>query len=105
MFVFAISSPFEETKVETPKEDPGSEDPAPVKAARGEKLKKSSLCVLLWERCTLCAQGTMCALTQRADNVPHPCVCQVTLNQTQCPSVFNSVEDVRTASLNKIPAY
>lgn len=47
MFVFAISSPFEETKVETPKEDPGSEDPAPVKAARGEKLKKSLLCVLL----------------------------------------------------------
>lgn len=47
MFVFATFSPFEETEVETPDEDPGSEDPAAVKAAGGETLKKSSLCVLL----------------------------------------------------------
>lgn len=38
---------LEETKMETPPEEPGSEDPAPVKAASGGKRKKSSLCILL----------------------------------------------------------
>lgn len=53
----------------------------------------------------LCAHQMMFVLTQRANNVPHPHLCQVLFNQTQCPKVLISVKDVRTVSFNKIPCY
>lgn len=85
--------PFEETKLQTPQEDPGREDPAPVKAAGGENLSKSSLCVLLWGRRTPCAHGAVCALTQRASQ------------QSNTAPLSVKLEDVQTASSNKSPSH